>query len=84
MIYNNHLPDVHISFDEMDYRKLPISIINRWNFEKESTNIFNITNRTNLNRCRWLGNPRVLSEQYTYNVIRSIVKHTSTTEDEIN
>ena len=81
-IYENHTPDVHMEFDDMDYWKLSSDIINpgsEWNFSKESEKVFNIdyVPIQKVLKCWW-------SEKYSYKVINSVVKHDSTNEDEIN
>ena len=81
-IYENHTPDVHMNFADMDYWNLWSDIVwltNQWKFSRESAKIFNI-NRSSSKRilkCWW-------SEEYSYKVISSVSKHVSTTEDEIN
>ena len=79
--YENHTPDVHTSFLNVNYRNLNPSVLT-WNFSRQS-NIFTITQRSSLPGCRWFWS-KVLNTKYTYKVISSIVKHVSTTEDEIN
>lgn len=77
--YENHTPDVHMPFSGMDYFKLDLSIltwVNRWSISKDSLSdkIFNIFKSKS-----W----RIM-EQYSYKVISSIVKHKSTTDEQIN
>ena len=78
-IYENHIPNNHINFSEMDYWNLNSSMINSWTFSKESANVFNIekVNKKKWRNCGW-------SEKYTYKFLSSVIKHDSTTDDEIN
>ncbi len=77
--YENHTPDVHKPFSQMDYFSLTWSIIwwnNGWTFSIDSLSnkIFNIFKPKS-----W----RTM-EQYSYKIISSVVKHKSTTDDQIN
>ena len=83
-IYENHTPDVHTGFDQLDYRKLKNTYewntaFMLWTFKTWGWNTFTLSFSTP---------DRVLScsssWEYTYKVLSSIVKHDSTTEDEIN
>lgn len=78
-VYYNHMPNVHdVSFSDMNYRTLsPDKLL--WDFQQESDKIFTIENisRGGLLSC-WS------SEKYTYKFISSVVKHDSTSDDEIN
>ncbi len=82
-IYENKDPNVHMNFSDMDYWQLSSSIIDGWNFSKESKSIFNVTKKNSLLSCPVLWES-TMAEQYTYKVISSIVEHKSPTEDEIN
>ncbi len=74
--YENHTPDVHKSFSDMDYFKLDWSIIDGWtsSIDTLSDKIFNLFKKKS-----W----RIM-EQYSYKVISSVIKHKSTTDDQIN
>ena len=81
-IYEDHKPDVHMDFSDMDYWNLSSDIISTGSerkFSKESEKIFNIdyVPVQKVLKCWW-------SEKYSYKVINSVVKHDSTNEDEIN
>ena len=80
-VYENHTPDVHMPFLEMDYFHLPLYIIKWWKFSKDgdSSKVFNIKKSSSrrILSCWW-------SEEYSYKVISSVVKHNSATEDQIN
>ena len=97
--YVNNTPDVHgMSFSDMDYWKnkyvsevSDISDDSVWLMSKESSNanIFTlaVNPRFYNNTCNRYpsGTGRTIRwQKYTYKVISSIVKHVSTTEDEIN
>ena len=80
-IYENHTPDVHIPFSRINYWQLKPSIIASWKFKKDanSDKIFYIEkNAASSVACYWK------NKQYGYKVINSVVKHKSTTEDQIN
>ena len=83
IIFNNHVPNVHMDFSRINYRDLDTEIINKWIFSKESDKIFNVNVKWNLFGCN-SKRDSALSEEYTYKIISSITKHVSTTEDEIN
>jgi hypothetical protein len=53
LIYENHNPDVHKPFIEMDYWRLSSGIINGWDFSKESKSIFNVTDKSSILSCPW-------------------------------
>ena len=81
-IYEDHNPDVHMSFNDLDYWRLWTSIVgigSEWTFSTWSANVFNIDRQVSekVLKCGW-------GEKYSYKVINSIVKHDSTSEDEIN
>ena len=88
--YVNNTPDVHgMSFSDMDYWKNKFVWNDWWLMSKESANssIFTLKTMYNDNSCYYhpsWKNRTIRWEKYTYKVINSIVKHTSTTEDEIN
>ena len=79
--YTNHTPDVHIDFNLMNFWNLNKGVLS-WNVKKESSNIFTLY-QDFASSCRWFSS-KALNTKYTYKVISSIVKHVSTTEDEIN
>lgn len=88
--YNNNTPDVHrdvaneeVNFSKLNYRDLDWDIIKNWKFTPESSKIFSIAPKSVSYSCRWSWR-RTMNRKYTYKVISSIVKHVSTTEDEIN
>ncbi len=74
--YENHTPDVHRPFSDLDYFRLDENIIKGWSISKDrsSDKIFNIFRPRS-----W----RTM-EQYSYKVISSVVKHKSTTDEQIN
>ncbi len=79
-VFENHTPDVHINFSDMNYWNLPQYILrwfDSWKSSKVSDKIFSFSKK--LWWC-WGGG----SEEYLYKVISSVVKHTSTTDDQIN
>lgn len=94
-IYENHTPDVHMDLEKMSYWNLTGDAIEKviaqlnleengfiwlssiWSFSRISDKIFSITKK--LWWCGWWW-----SSGYIYKVISSVVKHTSTTEDQIN
>jgi len=80
--YTNHTPDKHIDFSLVNYWQLPTDVL-KWDYIGESDNIFTLNWRASSSSCRWFS-WKTLSEKYSYKVVSSIVKHTSTTEDEIN
>ena len=80
-VYENHTPDVHIPFAKIDYWQLKPGIITSWKFkkDKDSSKIFYIE-KNSASSLACYGKNR----QYWYKVISSVVKHKSTTEDQIN
>ena len=79
-VFENHTPDVHIDFLDINYRNLPQYIVrwfNSWKVSKVADKIFSFNKK--LWWCGWWW-----SEEYVYKVISSVVKHTSTTDDQIN
>ena len=63
----------------MNYWDLSLNTIASWNFKQESEKYFSIEhkNKKSWFKCSW-------SEKYTYKFISSVVKHDSTTDEEIN
>ena len=88
--YVNNTPDVHgMSFSDMDFWKNGHVSSDQWEINREFTNssVFILNTKYNNNSCDYYpsGMGRTIRwEKYIYKVISSIVKHTSTTEDEIN
>ena len=76
-IFENYNPDIHLDFDKIDYWKLDANILRNRKFSKESGKIFNVSNK--LSWCWWWW-----KTEYAYKVISSVVKHKSTTQDQIN
>ena len=82
-IYDNHTPDVHMDFRDVNYWDLSPSIVSirssrKFAPENNSSNIFTVsTKRPSWLKCWW-------TTEYSYKVINSVVKHKSTTEDQIN
>jgi len=86
IIYNNHMPDQHISFSNLDYWALPSAVLygvmrndlTGWNFypSSESDKMFTVYGRS-FDDC-WS------SRKYTYKFLSSIIKHDSTSDLEIN
>ena len=80
-IYENHTPDVHMNFSEINYRDLDpkiVSIRSNRKFSPESSKIFTVSSK----KSSWLKCGS--TTEYSYKVISSVVKHKSTTEDQIN
>ncbi len=97
--YVNHTPDVHMDLENMSYENLSSDVIewifnsivpiwydvglsllwwsSNWSFSRLSDDMFSIYRK--LSWCWWWW-----AEKYIYKVISSVVKHTSTTEDQIN
>ena len=90
--YVNNTPDIHgMSFSGMNYWENKFVSDNKWQMSRESqgSTIFTIALKPQFynNSCNYYpsGLGRTIRwEKYTYKVISSIVKHVSTTEDEIN
>ena len=81
VVYENHTPDVHIPFSKIDYWQLKPGIIawRKFSIDRDSSKIFNIRKTSWwILWCYWK------DIQYDYKVISSVVKHKSTTEDQIN
>ena len=82
VVYENHTPTVHKPFSEIDYWQLPIPVVSTYTFyrDKNSDKVFYVEadSRGDILPCQW---KRI---QYGYRVISSVVKHDSTTEDQIN
>ena len=82
-IYSNHSPDVHTWFSSMNYWDLSVQDILlkplQWRFTREWEKMFNIayTGLAKDPRC-------ILTQQYTYKTLSSVVKHNSTNTWEIN
>ena len=83
-IYSNHSPDTHMeNFSEMNYWDLSVPDILlkplEWKFSREWEKMFNIsyTGLAKDPRC-------ILTEQYSYKILSSVVKHNSTNTGEIN
>ena len=82
LYYENHTPDIHKSFSGMDYFRLDWNILssiisgNGWgrSFDSSSNKIFNFYKPKS-----WR-----TTEQYSYKVMSSVVKHKSTTDEQIN
>ena len=81
-IYENHTPTVHIPFSKVNYWQLPKPVMETYTFyrDKNSDKVFYVEDdqRSKILPCEW---KRI---QYGYRVISSVVKHDSTTEDQIN
>ena len=78
----NYTPDVHIDFSLLDYWNLNDASL-KWNFVQESPSVFSLVQKSGNPSC---GNfkLKLMNTKYTYKVVSSLVKHVSTTEEEIN
>ena len=93
-VFENNIPNVHTGFvysldwDHQnltegrkfrDYWELPENVIQNWKFRKDSEKYFSISHKD-----RWFWFSCEKSERYIYKFVSSVVKHVSTTDDQIN
>ena len=82
IIWENHTPEVHTGFKYLNYwdlRTTNPNVFNNWEFTKQSAKVFDIYYYPN-ERIKWCAS----TEKYSYKFISSIIKHDSTSLDEIN